>query len=131
MQTRLKPYLDQIELVIDETGLRLDAAQLNQTFADQRAADPENALTDLLDLDRYAGSMLTGTNWEGLANFDTLLETLPQTAGIAALLNEFNVRTLTGGNDTASLTVNADIVLPGTAKRRGEDCANWGWRMAA
>jgi len=135
LQTRLKPYLDQIELVIDENGLRLDAAQLNQTFADKRTADPENALADLLDLDRYAGSMLAGTNWDGMANFDTLLETLPSTPGIAALLSEFKVRTLTGGDDKSYLTSNADIVLAGGSRHKcrwqGEDCANWEWRMAA
>jgi len=30
MQTRLKPYLDQIELFIGDTGLRMDATSLNQ-----------------------------------------------------------------------------------------------------
>jgi len=113
MQTRLKPYLDQIELVIDEQGLRLDATQLNQMLAAKKAADPENYLADLLDLDRYANGFLSGTNWVGLADFDTLIDTLPQTAGIAALLDEFKVRTLTGGDDNAYLTDKANIVLAG------------------
>ena len=50
-------------------------------LADKKAADPENYLADLLDLDRYAGHFLAGTNWQGLADFDNLVETLPQTAG--------------------------------------------------
>ena len=113
MQTRLKPYLDQIELVIDNDGIRLDAAALNQKLAEKKATDPENYLADLLDLDRYAGNFLSGTNWQGLADFDNLVETLPQTAGIAALLDEFKVRTLTGGDDVTGLTDKADIVLAG------------------
>ena len=113
MQTRLKPYLDQIELVIDNDGIRLDAAALNQKLAEKKATDPENYLADLLDLDRYAGNFLSGTNWQGLADFDNLVETLPQTAGITALLNEFKVRTLTGGDDNTYLTDKADIVLAG------------------
>lgn len=116
LQTRLKPYLDQIELVIDEQGLRLDATRLNQMLADKKTADPENYLADLLDLDRYAGAFLAGTNWQGLADFDNLVETLPQTAGIAALLDEFKVRTLTGGDDVTGLTDKADIVLAGDGK---------------
>ena len=84
MQTRLKPYLDQIELVIDNDGIRLDAAALNQKLAEKKAADPENHLADLLDLDKYANSFLAGTNWTGLADFDVLIETLPQTAGKSA-----------------------------------------------
>ncbi|MBK8917624.1 MAG: hypothetical protein IPM73_06100 [Betaproteobacteria bacterium] len=30
LQTRLRPYLDRIELLIDETGLRLDAAGIDR-----------------------------------------------------------------------------------------------------
>ncbi|MCW2313018.1 EF-hand domain-containing protein [Rhodoferax antarcticus] len=132
MQTRLKPYLDQVELVIDDNGIRLDAAALNQTLADKRAADPENALADLLDLDRYAGGFLSGTNWSGLAEFDQMIETLPQTASIAALLNEFKVRTLTGGDDVTSFTHNADIALVGEVQRwQGRECVNDVWRVAA
>jgi hypothetical protein len=113
MQTRLKPYLNQIELIIGESGIRLDATQLNQMLAAKKAADPENYLADLLDLDRYANGFLSGTNWVGLADFDTLIETLPQTAGITALLDEFKVKRLTEGDDTTGLTDKADIVLAG------------------
>ena len=116
MQTRLKPYLDQIELVIDDSGLRLDATQLNQMLEDKKAVDPENYLADLLDMDRYANGMLSGTNWSGLVDFDTLINALPQTAGITALLNEFNVRTLTRGDDISYQTDKADIVLAGDGK---------------
>ncbi|MDX9737201.1 MAG: hypothetical protein RBT53_03545 [Azonexus sp.] len=73
MQTRLKPYLDQIELVIDNDGIRLDAAALNQKLAEKKVADPENHLADLLDLDKYANSFLTGTNWRGPENFENLV----------------------------------------------------------
>jgi len=113
LQTRLKPYLDRIELVIDDSGLRLDATPLNQMLANKKALDPENYLADLLDLDKFASRSLSGINWIGLADFDSLVETLPQTPAITALLNEFKVRRLTGGDDSASLTNNADIVLAG------------------
>ncbi|WP_200384611.1 putative Ig domain-containing protein [Rhodocyclus tenuis] len=113
MQTRLKPYLDQIELVIDDSGLRLNATQLNQTLAAKKNTDPENYLADLLDLDKYASNFLSGSNWNGLADLDSLIETLPQTAAITALVNEFKVRRLTAGSDYAWLSEKADIVLAG------------------
>lgn len=113
LQTRLKPYLDAMELVIDDSGLRLDATPLNQLLANKKALDPENYLADLLDLDRYASRFLSGTNWIGLADFDTVLETLPQTASITALLAEFQVRRLSDGDDKAYLSDGADIVLAG------------------
>ncbi|WP_157381302.1 hypothetical protein [Tepidiphilus margaritifer] len=93
LQTRLKPYLDAIELVIDEQGLRLDATRLNQTLAAKKAADPENYLADLLD--------------------------------------EFKVHTLTGGDDYAYLTENADIVLSKNLRYRDGETANGDWRLAA
>ncbi len=111
LQTRLKPYLDAIELVIDDQGIRLDAAGLNQMLANTRAANAESYLGDVLDLDKYAGSFLSGTNWDGLADFDTLVDILPRTADIQRLLDEFKVRLLTGGNDITSFTDKADIVL--------------------
>ncbi|MFM5727816.1 calcium-binding protein [Aeromonas veronii] len=116
LQTRLKPYLDQMKLVIDDSGLRLDATPLNQTLMAKKFADPENYLADLLDLDRYANGLLYGSNWSGLSDFDHLIETLPETAGIKALLDEFKVRRLTSGDDTAYLTNSADIVLAGEGK---------------
>jgi len=118
LQTRLKPYLDQIELVIDEQELRLDASKLNQALAAKKAADPENYLADLLDLDKYASNFLSGTNWQGLSDFDTLIETLPQTADITALLDEFKVKRLTAGDDNAYLTDKADIMLVGEGESR-------------
>lgn len=113
LQTRLKPYLDAIELIIDSDGIRLDATPMNQMLADKRLTDPENALADLLELDRYAGSFLAGTNWDGLAGFDQMIDTLPNSAGVSALLDAFKVRRLTGEDDKAYLTDSADIVLAG------------------
>ncbi|MFZ5659599.1 MAG: hypothetical protein ACOY5C_07070 [Pseudomonadota bacterium] len=122
MQTRLKPYLDQLELVIDDQGLRPDATALNQLLAAKKAADPESYLADLLDLDRYASSFLSGANWQGLA--------------------DFKVRTLSGGDDSVLLSNSADIVLAGEAdKKVGAmktmywqgywKCANETWRVVA
>lgn len=118
MQTRLKPYLDQVDLIIDEQGLRLDATKLNQMLASKKAADPENYLADLLDLKRYAGNFLSGTNWSDLADFDTLIDGLPQTPSLTALLAEFGVRTLTSADDQQSLTSLSDIALAGAGNDR-------------
>ena len=135
MQTRLKPYLDQIELIIDDSGLRLDATRLNQMLADKRAADPENHLADLLDLDRYAGAFLAGTNWQGLAEFDALIDSLPNTPAIQALLDEFKVRRLTDTDESQWLGDDADIVLAGEGiswQRQHSGCGNDAiWRVAA
>lgn len=113
MQTRLRPYLDAIELVVDDSGIHLDAASLNKLLAEKRAANPEDFLADLLDLDRYAGNFLSGTNWSGLTDFDQLIDTLPPTDAIQSLLDEFQVERFSNGDDTVYLTNDADIVLGG------------------
>lgn len=113
LQTRLKPYLDQLNLVIDENGVSLDASAMNQALSDKFASYPEAALGDVLDLDRYAGRQLMGTNWSGLATFDQMLESLPRTPAIQALLNEFNVQQLGSGDDSSYAGSTSDIVLAG------------------
>ena len=113
LQTRLEPYLDQMILDFDDGGLRLNTVVMNQTLADKFSLDAESGLADLLELDCYAGQRLSGTNWNGLSNFEQMLDGLSLTPGIQSLLNEFKVRQLTGGDDTLSLGNEADIVLAG------------------
>ena len=99
LQTRVKPLLDLVELRIDEQGIRLDATALNAEIARRLAADPIHGLSDLLDLDRYAADLLIGSNWDGMAGFDSLIKRLPQTPELSALLNDYKVRQLGAGND--------------------------------
>ena len=141
--TRAKNWLwprDPILLDLDGDGLETVGLAANIHFD----FDADGVLTKtgwagcddtLLVWDRYASSFLTGTNWQGLADFDTLIDTLPQTAVITTLLDEFKLRTLTGGDDNAHLTDKADIVLAGEGiswQRRHSGCANDAiWRVAA
>jgi hypothetical protein len=118
MQTRLKPYLDQMALVIDEAGIRLDAGGINQMLANKKAADPEGYLADLLELDKYANQFLSDTNWSGLLDFDSFMANLEPTTGMAALLAEFKVRTLTTGDDQMSLGKDSNFVLAGDGNDR-------------
>ncbi|QDL56146.1 calcium-binding protein [Rhodoferax aquaticus] len=53
VQTRLKPYLDSIGLVIDEKGVQFDATALLKMIATKKASDSTAALFDLVDLDRF------------------------------------------------------------------------------
>lgn len=94
LQTRLKPYLDQLYFIVNEAGISLDASAMSQMLADKFSSSPEIALGDLLDLDRYASRQLLRSNWDGMATFDQMLDGLPRTAGIQALLDEFKVKQL-------------------------------------
>jgi Ca2+-binding RTX toxin-like protein len=58
MQTRLKPYMDAIALVIDDKGLHFDFSPMQALLAQKHAADPINALTDLVELHELQGGTL-------------------------------------------------------------------------
>lgn len=65
LQTRLKPYLDQIGLVLDESGISLDLTAMDAAFQGRYDAAPAEAVRDLLDLQRVAGANLNGIGWDG------------------------------------------------------------------
>ncbi|WP_439590585.1 calcium-binding protein, partial [Hydrogenophaga sp.] len=58
LQTRLKPYLDSIELVTHGDEIRFESAELVQMLEDAKALNPSHALGDLVDLFRFVPSLL-------------------------------------------------------------------------
>jgi VCBS repeat-containing protein len=66
LQTRLKPYIDGVSLKIDETGVGLDFSGTDTVLQNRHDAAPGEAVRDLLDLQRIAGTGLNGMGWDGL-----------------------------------------------------------------
>ncbi len=66
LQTAGKALLDQVELVIDENGLRLGFDALNATLQTKALADPASAAVDLAEFIHFAGDSLNGSAWDGL-----------------------------------------------------------------
>ncbi|MDR2678055.1 MAG: hypothetical protein LBB51_01275 [Zoogloeaceae bacterium] len=58
LQTKLKPYLDAIELTLDDTGLGFDLSGMENLMTERWSTDHREALHDLLDLQRTGGDML-------------------------------------------------------------------------
>ena len=85
-QTRLKPYLDSIELRIDANGVQFDLAAANALVASKAATDPLNVLVDLIDLKNYAGDSIAAVGWDIYKSMYAALATTPITVEIAALL---------------------------------------------
>ncbi|MCK6435005.1 MAG: hypothetical protein L6Q68_18525, partial [Aquabacterium sp.] len=65
LQTRLSGYLDAIEIVIDETGLHLQASALHSRLDERRADNATEALLDLAELVRYARGTLLVAGVDG------------------------------------------------------------------
>lgn len=91
VQTRFASLLDQIQLVIDENGIRFDFAAVTQAFQDRVATNAAQGMSDLIEFNRHAGNMLRGMGWEGLAMMEGYMRTLPIGAELQAVYDEFHV----------------------------------------
>lgn len=92
LQTRLKPALEQVGLILGPGGFRLDASGLDAFLRQSMGDDPVEGLAQVLELQRYAGHWLEGSGWLGEAPLDELLEGVPDTPELQALLEGFGVR---------------------------------------
>ncbi len=72
LQTEGKELLNQIELVIDDKGLRLDFAAVDAAFAQRKAANPGQAATDLAEFISFTTDSLASSGWDGSARLGEL-----------------------------------------------------------
>ena len=95
LQTRFKPLLDQINLTIDENGIRLDFTELKNTFNQWIANDAQAGLIDLIDFNFASRDLLAGAGWENLGwrMMSDLIETNSSAEVLDALsFNAANVK---------------------------------------
>lgn len=110
LQTRLKPYLDRIDLVIDETGMRWDGSRLETLLAERHGADTRQSLLDLADLSRHAEAPLTAAGVDAQALLRSWMAELPEGSTLPAELREMGVGLGfgTAANDLFNGTTSAD-----------------------
>ena len=113
LQTRLKPLFEQIDLVIDAEGIRLDFSKLDQHFQTQVAQDAVNGMTDLIEFNRYAGGMLSGAGWNGNARMENSLRTLPVTSELESVYAELGVLLAGQAGFTNNGSAKGDIIVAG------------------
>jgi VCBS repeat-containing protein len=64
-QTRLKPYLDQINLTLKDDGsIGLDFTAVEAAFTQQISLDPVKGIGDLLDFNNYNSTVLQDSTWQ-------------------------------------------------------------------
>ncbi|NCN89248.1 MAG: hypothetical protein GW936_07415, partial [Gallionella sp.] len=68
VQTRLKPYLDDISLTLTGTGIALDFTALDTRLTTTHTGNANTSIGDLLDLRRLMGDTLEGAGWDVLSN---------------------------------------------------------------
>ncbi len=100
LQTRLKKYLDRVELVLAEDSVSFDFSRLNQSFLDKIAAEPTNGLADLIEFNKYTTSILSGTSWDGVVMMEEILRSPSLTLEQEELCRELGVRFNGAGNNS-------------------------------
>jgi Ca2+-binding RTX toxin-like protein len=100
LQTHLKPYLDAISLTVDATGIKLDFTALNALLETHKQSNGVNALSDLLELEKYMGIPFAENGWNGL---DIVMNWLSDSASTQIDINtpliQLGYRTATTGDD--------------------------------
>ncbi|MFZ3019434.1 MAG: VCBS domain-containing protein [Gallionella sp.] len=126
VQTRLKPYLDDISLTLTGTtgtGIALDFTALDTRLGAAHTGNANTAIGDLLDLRRLMGDTLEAAGWDGLAQLTDWAATDAGDAAVAATLADFGYNggihtnatgTVDGGNANDIVAgQTADDVLSG------------------
>jgi len=123
-QTRLKPYLDDIGLTLDDTGIALDFAALDTRLTNAHIVNANTAVGDLLDLRRLMGDTLEASGRDGLALLTDWAATDAGDAAVAATLADFGYG---GGIHTgATGTVNGGNANDVVAGQAGDDVLSGG-----
>jgi Ca2+-binding RTX toxin-like protein len=105
LQTRLRPYFDGIDLVIDDTGIRFDTAALQAKLTSTYAATPQKGLEDFVELAKFAMPTLNAVGFEAMPMLRTWIDAIPANSPLRATLAGLGVVTGPGMTSTA----NADV----------------------
>ncbi|WP_159588743.1 calcium-binding protein [Hydrogenophaga sp. BPS33] len=91
MQTRLKPYLDSIELVIDEQGIRLDATALDARLNAAYALNEGDTILDLAHLIHVAQDVLEQAGYVAMDKLKLWMTALPAGSAVPAQVRDMGL----------------------------------------
>ena len=112
LQTRFKPLLDAIELVIGTNGgIALEFSAVQTTLQTRLAQDSANGMIDLIEFNRSTSGFLAGVGWEGDALLETSLRTLRVTPALQAVYDEMQVRVQTTAGAPILSTDGDDVLV--------------------
>lgn len=111
-QTRLKPYLDSIQLSVDETGVHFDITAAVALVETKATTDSLNAVTDLIDLQKYATTTASAVGWQPYQTLGNILETTTITPELQSLLTSERIESLgaTGTSFTVTNTAGSTVL---------------------
>ena len=91
LQTRLKPYFDAVELVVDESGIGVDVSGMEALLIAMWAQQPGKAVTDSLDLYRYSKDTMQEIGFDALALPQAWIHSLEATDPLRTLISTGSV----------------------------------------
>jgi|GEM_PF-4398282 len=94
VQTRLRPYFDDVSLVIDDSGIHLDATPVSAALLAKAAVNRYDAVGDLLDLQKYSDNFFQGLGYSPMVTLEQVLRSAPIEPVIATLLSREKVKLL-------------------------------------
>jgi Ca2+-binding RTX toxin-like protein len=107
LQTRLKPYIDAMQLVPLKDSFGPDTARLDDVLNDRFAKDPAAAITDLVELNRYAPRLMQAIAYDGTGKLRGWIDSQGANPMVLATLQDLDVQTGTATTGTK----NADIFI--------------------
>jgi len=113
LQTRLKPYLDAVVLMIDGTGVRWDGSSLESLLIERRDVDLQQALFDLADLMVHASASMSARGVEAQFLLRTWMSDLPEGSFLPGALREMGLGLGfgTAANERLDGTGGSDAIL--------------------
>ncbi|MCP3671528.1 MAG: calcium-binding protein, partial [Gammaproteobacteria bacterium] len=118
LQTRLSSYMNEVGLIISDTGeLEMDFSQMESLIETRKGVDQLNTTIDVLDLIQNQGGNLRDSGWKnGATLLVSMIHELNESdyQTIASLSNELNDTFIGGTNqDSFSGTGGDDVMLGG------------------
>ncbi|MEQ1592734.1 MAG: calcium-binding protein [Thiobacillaceae bacterium] len=124
LQTRFKPLIESVDLVLTAGGIELDFSGVELGLQARIDANPAEGLKDLIEFNRF--SNLSGAGWNEWGVLENALNNAPSTV-VDAVLTEMKLAVASGysgtsGNDHVVATTGADTLSGNT----GDDVL-FGW----
>jgi hypothetical protein len=108
VQTRLKPYLDSIQISLGGAEVSFDPTAAIAMVQAKATTDALNAVADLIELHKYAGETVHAVGWQVYRTLEDVLETATITTGIQDLLTAAHIVSLGAAGTNFTVTDSAD-----------------------
>ena len=112
LQTRLRPYLDSIEIVLDINGVSFNTTALAAMLQSAYSGNAKVGLQDLSELITMAQPTLAAVGFDGVAQLRAEIAALPADSPLRAQLADMHIYTAAASGTTA--TLKNDIYLGGS-----------------